>query len=255
MEKTVGERIAEMRKKAGLTQKDMAQKLNVSDKSVSRWERDENLPDLYLALDIAKLFGISVDELIGYTGAPVPEAVGAPLVDKSEEKKEQKPRREDNIERALKVRSYSYNVRSNIIRTVPFFAFVIAIAIRYGLVGNGVDEWLVAVSVAIIIDVSALIYQIYLGAKLFFYITELCADVSKRMNEKAVSAKKELTKKAMVTFGIIVTAFVLTVCYLHLGDIVEFIYCALIFAPISIVLCATVSFILWDRLEAKGKFR
>lgn len=255
MEKTVGERIAEMRKKAGLTQKDMARRLNVSDKSVSRWERDENLPDLYMALDIAKLFGISVDELIGSESAPAPDTVSVPTESRPLEKKEQTPRREDNIERVLKVRSYSYNVRSNVIRTVPFFAFVIAIAICYGLGGNGVDEWLVAVSAAIMIDVSALIYQIYLGAKLFFYITELCADVSKRTNEKAVNAKKALTKKAMVTFGIIVTAFVLTVCYLHLGDIVEFIYCALIFAPISIIICATVSFILWDRLEAKGNFR
>ncbi len=251
MEKTVGERIAELRKKAGFTQKEMAKKLNVSDKSVSRWERDENLPDLYMAHDIARLFGISVDELIGCESATVPEEVSEP----SEDKKATNLRREENIERVLKVKRHDFNVRSNVIRTVPFFAFVIAVAICYGLGGNGVDEWLVAVSTAIVIDLSALIYQINIASKLFFYISELCSDVSGKTSEKAVSAKKELTKKAMVTFGIIVTAFVMTVCYLHLGDIVEFIYCTLIFAPISVITCTTVSVILWDNLETKGKFR
>ena len=46
--KTIGGFIAVLRKANGMTQKDLAEKLNVSDKSVSRWERDDGAPDLSL---------------------------------------------------------------------------------------------------------------------------------------------------------------------------------------------------------------
>ncbi|MBR7070951.1 MAG: helix-turn-helix transcriptional regulator [Clostridia bacterium] len=53
------------RKKAGMTQLELAEKINYSDKSVSKWERGEGLPDLYVAVRIAELFGVTVDELLG----------------------------------------------------------------------------------------------------------------------------------------------------------------------------------------------
>ena len=62
--KSIGTLIAALRRANGMTQKDLAEKLNVSDKAVSRWERDESLPDLLLLPMIADIFGISVDELI-----------------------------------------------------------------------------------------------------------------------------------------------------------------------------------------------
>ena len=46
--KTIGGFIAALRKANGMTQKDLAEKLNVSDKTVSRWERDECAPDITL---------------------------------------------------------------------------------------------------------------------------------------------------------------------------------------------------------------
>lgn len=62
--KTIGSFIAALRKVNGLTQKELAEKLNVSDKAVSRWERDESLPDLMLIPVIADIFGITSDELL-----------------------------------------------------------------------------------------------------------------------------------------------------------------------------------------------
>lgn len=44
--KTIGGFIAALRKANGMTQRELAEKLNVSDKSISRWERDETAPDL-----------------------------------------------------------------------------------------------------------------------------------------------------------------------------------------------------------------
>ena len=48
MEKTIGKFICELRKAKGMTQKDLAELLNVSDKTISRWERDETVSDLAL---------------------------------------------------------------------------------------------------------------------------------------------------------------------------------------------------------------
>jgi len=62
--KTIGKFIAVLRKANGMTQKELAEKLNVSDKAVSRWEREESLPDLTLIPVIAELFHITADELL-----------------------------------------------------------------------------------------------------------------------------------------------------------------------------------------------
>ena len=62
--KTIGSFIATLRKANGLTQKQLADKLCVSDKAVSRWERDETLPDLTLIPVIAEVFGVTSDELL-----------------------------------------------------------------------------------------------------------------------------------------------------------------------------------------------
>lgn len=65
MEKrTIGSFIAVLRKANGLTQKQLAEKLCVSDKAVSRWERDECAPDLTLIPVIADIFSVTTDELL-----------------------------------------------------------------------------------------------------------------------------------------------------------------------------------------------
>lgn len=65
MEKnTMGSFIAALRKANGLTQKELAERLNVSDKAVSRWERDESCPDLMLVPLIAETFNVTADELL-----------------------------------------------------------------------------------------------------------------------------------------------------------------------------------------------
>ncbi len=63
--KNLAKNIAAYRKSAGLTQGALAEKLNYSDKSVSKWERAEGMPDAFVLYSMAKLFGVSVDELTG----------------------------------------------------------------------------------------------------------------------------------------------------------------------------------------------
>ena len=70
--KTIGKFIAVLRKANGMTQQDLGDKLFVSDKTVSRWERDECNPDLSLIPAIAEIFGITTDELLrGERNTPV----------------------------------------------------------------------------------------------------------------------------------------------------------------------------------------
>ena len=56
--------IRELREKKNLTQAELAEKLNVSDKTVSKWETAKGYPDISLLEPIAKVFGVSITELI-----------------------------------------------------------------------------------------------------------------------------------------------------------------------------------------------
>lgn len=62
--KTIGGFIAALRKANGMTQRELAERLNVSDKTVSRWERDDGAPDLTLIPVLAEIFGVTCDELL-----------------------------------------------------------------------------------------------------------------------------------------------------------------------------------------------
>ena len=62
--KNIGSTIAKLRKKVGLTQAELAEKLNVSDKAVSRWENGLGFPEVTQFPALAAIFGISVDQLM-----------------------------------------------------------------------------------------------------------------------------------------------------------------------------------------------
>lgn len=62
---TLGTRLQELRKQKGLTQEQLAEKLNVTNQSVSKWEKDINAPDILLLVALADLFETSVDYLLG----------------------------------------------------------------------------------------------------------------------------------------------------------------------------------------------
>lgn len=53
-----------LRKESGMTQTSLAEKLNYSDKAISKWERGESVPDISVLKSIADLFGVTVDYLI-----------------------------------------------------------------------------------------------------------------------------------------------------------------------------------------------
>ena len=85
--KTIGGFIAALRKANGMTQRELAEKLNVSDKAISRWERDECAPDLTLIPVLADIFGVTTDEIL--RGARKAEEEN-PVYQKEKSKKQMK---------------------------------------------------------------------------------------------------------------------------------------------------------------------
>lgn len=73
---TMGALIAARRKELGMTQLELAQKMGVTDKAVSKWERDLSCPDVNSLPKLAEIFGISVDELMRIEEKPEQKPVG-----------------------------------------------------------------------------------------------------------------------------------------------------------------------------------
>ena len=74
MEQTLGKRIMENRKKLGLPQDQLAEKLGVTAQAVSKWENDLSCPDITMLPKLAEIFGTTTDILLGRTAQPVHQA-------------------------------------------------------------------------------------------------------------------------------------------------------------------------------------
>ncbi len=62
--KSLGEMISSLRKEKNMTQNNLAEKMNVTDKAVSKWERNISCPDVNSIPKLAEVLGVSVDELL-----------------------------------------------------------------------------------------------------------------------------------------------------------------------------------------------
>lgn len=60
---TFGEKIQELRKKNNLSQENLAEKLNITRQTISKWELNETSPDIKQASELAKIFSVSLDDL------------------------------------------------------------------------------------------------------------------------------------------------------------------------------------------------
>ncbi len=72
----IGTNISNLRKRQGLTQAGLAEKVNYSDKAVSKWERGESVPDILTLVSLAEVLGVTVDDLLQDPDA-LPENTGA----------------------------------------------------------------------------------------------------------------------------------------------------------------------------------
>ena len=85
-QQTFGALIANMRRERGMTQAELADKMGVTDKAVSKWERDLSLPDTASLPRLAEIFDVSLDELMSVQLSTAEE----PVNEKEEGKKERK---------------------------------------------------------------------------------------------------------------------------------------------------------------------
>ena len=64
IKKHFAKNLSSYRRQSGMTQLELAERLNYSDKSISKWERGDGLPDLFVAATIADMLGVSLNDLI-----------------------------------------------------------------------------------------------------------------------------------------------------------------------------------------------
>lgn len=122
MEKrTIGGFIAALRKANGMTQKNLAEKLNVSDKTVSRWERDDGAPDLSIIPVIAEIFDVTCDELL--RGERKSPAERAEATDESEPA----PKAEKQRQRLLKSALSRYKNHTCIAMGISVVGLIVAL--------------------------------------------------------------------------------------------------------------------------------
>lgn len=74
---SMGETISSLRKEKGMTQKELADMLGITDKAVSKWERNVAYPDIATIPALAEILGVSVEELLNAKAAPAPANKGA----------------------------------------------------------------------------------------------------------------------------------------------------------------------------------
>ncbi len=155
--KSIGEFIAALRKVNGMTQKQLADLLNVSDKTVSRWERDEGVPDLSLIPVIAEIFNVTCDELLKGERNSVSSDDAAVEPDKPDVKSEKQR------QRMLKNTLFAYKNRSYIAIGISFAGFIAALICNFAFLrGN------LGVLLGLIFFVGSIVCQaIFLNKALF----------------------------------------------------------------------------------------
>ena len=90
----VAQNIIDLRRRNNMTQLDLAEKLNYTDKAVSKWERGESLPDIAVLKTIADMFGVSIDYLVSsYHDEPEEHQIILDSEEEISEKQKQKHRR------------------------------------------------------------------------------------------------------------------------------------------------------------------
>ena len=83
--KNMETRLYELRKKTGMSQDELAEKIGVSRQTISKWERGEALPDTENLIALAKLYNVTLDDIVNYNeDEEKPEEVKFEIIDASE---------------------------------------------------------------------------------------------------------------------------------------------------------------------------
>lgn len=165
--KTIGGFIAALRKANGMTQKDLAEKLNVSDKTVSRWERDDGAPDLAVIPVIAEIFDVTCDELLrGERKSPTERA-------EATEEDEPTPKAEKQRQRLLKSTLSQYKNHTYIAIGVSVIGVIVALVCNLAFLKAILGFFLGAIFFA-----ASIVCQAVFVNKAFFSVEDAGLDVN-----------------------------------------------------------------------------
>ncbi len=144
--------IAALRRANGMTQQELADRLNVSNKAVSRWERDETMPDLTLIPCIAEIFGVTCDEIL--RGEPA--AVYTPVRRPEPEQGGTAPRAQERGERrgAALLERTATRLRTSAIISLALIALGVVLMFLVGSLFQG-GITVIGVLVMLIFDIAA----------------------------------------------------------------------------------------------------
>lgn len=176
---SIGQFIAALRRANGMTQQDVADRLNVSNKAVSRWERDECAPDISLIPAIAEMFGVTCDEILKGQRIIDPYAMYENKEEVSqEENREKQDKKDPRVQK---------QVKSLVNRTLSNFKTMNYISVAISVVGMicmfgisyGFFRPIIAFGVTMLLEVGALFLAVVAVSKI-----------------KAVKADNELFEEA-----------------------------------------------------------
>ena len=196
--KTIGAFIAALRKANGLTQRELAEKLCVSDKAVSRWERDEALPDLSLIPVLAEIFNVTCDELL--KGQRID-----PQIHSSERITAQSEKQIRNLINSAKTK---YQINSIISLGLSFMGLLAALLINFGFLRAYIGFWAGCAFFA-----SAILCQ-----TIFLIQAKARVDSSETLEESSQTYSLYITTFSRLIFTLIIAMFVFTLPLLEAGD-------------------------------------
>lgn len=157
----MGALMSALRKSKGMTQQDVADKLGVSNKAVSKWERDDGYPDISILPAIAEIYGITVDELL-----------------RGEIRNEEKEVRPVSIEKSNKQRDFllkssllKFKNMSIIAIVIAALSAVLCIAIEQSLYSISIDRYALAAGVSIIVASVSIVLEFFAKNKFLFTLT------------------------------------------------------------------------------------
>ena len=147
----VAKNISELRQSKNMTQLELAEKLNYSDKTISKWERAESTPDIAILMEIAQLFGVTLDYFVQKEHPKV----------KAVEEKKEKPQ-------------YNHKAIAYISESVSWFIAVLAFIITTLIVGKITFQYLYFVyALPVALIVKLVFNSIWFNARNNYYIISL----------------------------------------------------------------------------------
>lgn len=243
--KSIGQFIAALRKANGLTQKQLADKLNVSDKAISRWERDETAPDISLIPIIADIFGVTCDELL--CGERKINNENSSVSDEVLSAKGEKQRR-----RILTVGLSQFKNRSIISSAISAVGLIAALICNFAF-----NRAHLGFYIALIFYLVALVCQIIFINKAFLSVAD-----DEFSDNEIQSHKRSVVRVAEYAISVIFILFVFTLPLVvtpvgtvgnYAGELPEmwFGYGA-IYGVVGLIICILTSFKINSSLAKKG---